>query len=298
MDFAPHVIDRKDVNTMITGYLIEKYNNMGNAYTCNRLLEEAKNLGIDLQMIGACDSFLTDEGVINQGKVLEKRDFVILRYKGDLLRTEMSNLGRYCFNSEESYRTYMNKYQQVKRLHSDEFLIPRYMMGTCEIGYETVAKRLGRVFVVKGLESSMGREIWLIGNADEYAIWELKQRKDKEFLYEEFIQGSAGVDMRLYVLRGEVIGAMKRISDGDFRTNVALGATTEKLEITESFKKIGRDLYEQTGLDAMGIDLLYGDSKPYLCEINVMPGIKGMESTTGVNVAGRLMQFVKDTVRE
>ena len=91
----------------------------------------------------------------------------------------------------------MNKYQQVKRLHSDEFLIPRYMMGTCEIGYETVMKRLGRVFVVKGLESSMGREIWLIGNADEYAIWELKQRKDKEFsmrnLFKEVLCGYASL---------------------------------------------------------------------------------------------------------
>ncbi len=283
---------------MIRGYLIEKYNNMGKSYTCYRLLEEAEKLGIDLKLIGASDSYIAEDGIYNQGKLLEKRDFVILRYKGDLLRKEMASLGSVCFNSEKAYAIYINKYEQVRRLHSDDFIIPRYMMGTCEIGYEAIARRLGRIFVIKGLESSMGREVWLIGSADEYAIWELKQKKDKEFLFEEFIKDSVGIDMRLFCVCGEVIGAMKRISGGDFRTNVALGATTEKLEITDEFRRIGRDLYEQTGLQAMGIDLLYGKVKPYFCEVNVMPGIQGMESTTGVNVAGRLMEVVADTMKE
>ena len=60
-------------------------------------------------------------------------------------------------------------------------------------------------------------------------------------------------------------------------------------EITEDIRQIARDIYEQTRLDFLGIDLLFGEDKHYFCEINVTPGIEGMERATGVNVAGLIM---------
>ena len=66
-------------------------------------------------------------------------------------------------------------------------------------------------------------------------------------------------------------------------------ASYEPDEITEDIRQIARDIYEQTRLDFLGIDLLFGEDKPYFCEINVTPGIEGMERATGVNVAGLIM---------
>ncbi len=47
------------------------------------------------------------------------------------------------------------------------------------------------------------------------------------------------------------------------------------------------------GLDFMGIDLLFGDDKPYFCEINVMPGIEGMEEASGKNLARLILETIR-----
>ena len=65
----------------IRGYIIEKYNTMTNAYTCNRLVQEASALDMDLQIVGIHDTVVSQHGVINHGKILEPVDFVINRYK-------------------------------------------------------------------------------------------------------------------------------------------------------------------------------------------------------------------------
>jgi len=283
---------------MNKGYLIEKYNDMGRAYTCRRLLEEAKLAGMDLQMIGAKDCYITADGVYNRGERLESRDFVLLRYKGDLLKREIAQLGRQCFNPLEAYDRYLNKFEQVKNLQSEAMDIPKWIMGGSALGYEQIVQELGSPFVVKGLESSMGREIWLMEDKAAFRAWQKQSPEEKEFLYQTFIRESAGQDMRLYCICGEIIAGMERISNGDFRANVALGAHTKNLEISPTFRQIGRDLYQQTGIDFMGIDLLHGKERPYFCEINVMPGIEGMERATGVNVAAKILERVRNKVKQ
>ena len=86
---------------------------------------------------------------------------------------------------------------------------------------------------------------------------------------------------------------MQRKSKEDFRANVALGASVEPYEITPQIKEIARDIYEQTKLDFLGIDLLFGEDKPYFCEINVMPGLEGIESSSGINIAKLIIESIK-----
>ena len=64
----------------MNGYIIEAYNNMGNAYTCRRLLEEGKKRNMDVKMIGVHDVSVRQEGVFSEGKKLDLVDFVINRY--------------------------------------------------------------------------------------------------------------------------------------------------------------------------------------------------------------------------
>lgn len=86
---------------------------------------------------------------------------------------------------------------------------------------------------------------------------------------------------------------MQRHSRGDFRANVALGAEVEAYEISPGMRAIARDIYSQTGLDFLGIDLLFGEDKPYFCEINVMPGIEGIEQASGENIARKIMETIR-----
>ena len=100
-------------------------------------------------------------------------------------------------------------------------------------------------------------------------------------------------DLRFYSIRGEAVACMQRTSQGDFRANVALGASVEPYPVTSGIRTIAADIYEQTGLDFLGIDLLFGREKPYFCEINVMPGLEGIEKASGINVAGKIIETIQ-----
>lgn len=275
------------------GYIIEKYNQMTNAYTCNRLVNEAAELGIELSIVGVHDTLVTADGLYNSNKMLEKRDFVINRYKWGKGKDEINALAAKSYNPLKSYQIYINKYEQIKRIRSDAFLIPKYLMTTSQGNYNEIAAYLGFPFVAKGLESSMGAEVLLIENEEDFYQLGKRYGLEKEWLCEEFITTSIGRDMRFFSIRGEAAACMVRKSQGDFRANVALGAVVEPYEITTEIKTIAKDIYEQTGLDFLGIDLMFGENKPYFCEINVMPGIEGIETASGVNIAKKIIETIK-----
>lgn len=278
---------------VLKGYLIEKYNVMSNAYTCNRLVAEAAARDVDLRIVGIHDTMITPDGVFNHGAKLEPVDFVINRYKWGREKDAINALATRSYNPLDAYNIYINKFEQVQRLHSEAFLMPKYLLGTSLLPFASIVEQLGLPFVGKGLESSMGEEIVCIRNLEDYEKLSVNYPVSKEWLFEEFISESYGLDMRFYSIRGEAVACMQRRSQGDFRANVALGASVEPYEITPAIRTIAADIYEQTGLDFLGIDLLFGREKPYFCEINVMPGLEGIEKASGRNVAGKIIETIK-----
>ncbi|MBP3878243.1 MAG: hypothetical protein J6E44_09830, partial [Lachnospiraceae bacterium] len=147
--------------------------------------------------------------------------------------------------------------------------------------------------VAKGTESSMGEEVFLIRERSDLQMLCSRFGIAREWLFEEFIAASSGRDLRLFSMRGEAVACMQRKSRGDFRANVALGAEVEPYDVTEVLRTAARDLYEETGLDCAGIDLLFGEDGYVFCEINVMPGIEGIEKATGINIAGAVMEMIR-----
>ncbi len=277
----------------ISGYIIEKYTRMPNAYTCNRLVEEAHKQSIDLKIIGVNDLSVTKDGIQHGSQLLEARDFCINRYKWGKIKDEMNLLVKRSYNDVVGFDKYINKYVQVKTLKSDAFDIPKYILGTSLHDYDVLKNYLGLPFVAKGLESSMGCEIVLIKDSNDYKRLLSEYDSTKEWLYEEFIRGSLGRDLRFYSIRGKVIACMQRKSKGDFRANVALGGSVEPYEITPEIIRIAKDIYDQTQLDFLGIDLLFGEVRPYFCEINVMPGLEGIEKASGINIAKEIIMTIK-----
>jgi len=91
-------------------------------------------------------------------------------------------------------------------------------------------------------------------------------------------------DVRVMVLDGEILGAMKRkvITDGsDFRSNVSLGAEAEKIEITEIEKDNAIKAAEAVDGKLVGIDFIPAKNRekeqPYILEENSMPGYRGIQ---------------------
>ena len=277
---------------MLTGYIIEKYSFMKDAYTCHRILEEAAKRGVSLQIVGVADTTITEDGIYHKGERLDACDFVINRYKYGHIKDEIGALAKRTYNKTNIFNIYINKYMQVKNLRSEGFLMPKYMLGTGYTDFEVVTAKLGLPFVAKGLESSQGAEVFLIENKEDFQVLCETYDPDKEYLFEEYIAESYGKDIRFYSIRGKVIACMTREAVQGFKANVALGAGVREYPIDDNIRQAATDIYEQTGLDFLGIDLLFGKDKPYFCEINVMPGIEGMERATGVNVAGAIIDTI------
>lgn len=277
---------------MLNGYLIERYNNMGNIYTSAHIVEEAKKIGIHMDIIGANDTYLFNNNIFNQGRQLEHRDIVINRYHYGNIKDEINLLADKCYNNLDYYKPLMSKYNQLCTLNSQYFKKPKFLLGTAQMPYDELRSILDSEFVVKGLKSSKGHDVFLIKDNADYIEFQNKNPKDTEFLFEEFISESFGKDLRLLCLRGETIACMKRQSKGDFRANVALGAEIETYPITRELAEIGKEIYGQTHLDVVGVDLLFGKDGFYFCEINGRPGLQGIESVSNVNIAKEFVEII------
>lgn len=282
---------------MISGYIIEKYSNMQGAYTCNRLIEEAQRENVDLQLVGIHDTVVDNSGIYTSGKRVDKRDFVINRYKTGKIKDEINSLVFRSYNELNGFCSYVNKFEQIKKIHSNSFYMPKTILATYGINYKYVTELLGSPFVAKGLESSMGQEIYLIKTEKDFLRLLNGNEEKKEWLLEEFISSSFGRDIRVFSIKGKPEACMIRKSSSDFRANVALGASVQGIEATSEIKKIADDIYMQTKLDFVGIDLLFGENRLCFCEINVMPGLEGIEAATKINIANKIIRTIKSDLR-
>ena len=110
-------------------------------------------------------------------------------------------------------------------------------------------------------------------------------------------------DLRVYVVDGEIIGAMYRYApEGDWRTNVALGG--DVLDATDELPKEAAEtaLYaaEVIGLDYAGVDLVENDEGWFVLEVNPTAGFKGLYKATGQSpapyIAKQAIEMVEGTV--
>lgn len=117
-------------------------------------------------------------------------------------------------------------------------------------------------------------------------------------ILQEFIEGAEEGDVRVLMLNGEPIGAMKRVpADGDIRSNVHAGGTVQKHVLSKQEKlicrKIGPKLVND-GLYFVGLDIIKGK----LIEVNVCSpgGITRINKLNKVKLQKKVVDFVEDVV--
>jgi RimK family alpha-L-glutamate ligase len=116
----------------------------------------------------------------------------------------------------------------------------------------------------------------------------------KTLIVQEYLGDQPGEDLRVLVIGGKVIGAMKRTApDGDFRANITNGGTGSSFEITEEIDYIARETANTLGLAIAGVDLLFDKRGFRVCEANSNPGFSGFEKYCGIDVADAITEYVK-----
>jgi RimK family alpha-L-glutamate ligase len=171
--------------------------------------------------------------------------------------------------------------------------IPTPETVVCESSEEAFAgfRALGDV-IVKPLFGSMG--LGMVRVSDEEMAFRVFRTIEqiRGVYYLQRTVDHDGADIRAFVLGGRVLGAIERRSQ-DWRTNLARGGTARSISLPDDRSALAVRAAAAVGADYAGVDLLTGrDGVTYVLEVNGIPGWKGLQEATGLDVAGRLIDYL------
>lgn len=153
----------------------------------------------------------------------------------------------------------------------------------------------GAPCVVKLLEGTQGIGVILAENQKAAkSVIEAFLKLDASILVQEFIKESKGADIRVFVVDGQVIGAMKRQArEGEFRSNLHRGGTATVIKLSPEERATAIKAAKKLGLNIAGVDLLQSDRGPLVMEVNSSPGLEGIEGATEIDIAGKIIEYVE-----
>lgn len=146
--------------------------------------------------------------------------------------------------------------------------------------------------VIKDADSERGKGVRLAHSLDELRH-EIMQHNGK-IIVQEFIPMS--YDIRVICVGNRVLGALKRyVVDGDFRSNVSLGAATEQYRLSSDDEALALRAHHAMGYDISGVDIgHFSDGSPFVIETNITPEWQGFEGATNIDVAGHIIEYIKE----
>ncbi len=116
-------------------------------------------------------------------------------------------------------------------------------------------------------------------------------------LIQEYVAEAAGSDLRVFVVDGQVVAAMKRSApEGEFRSNVHLGGKTEVAKVTNKERSLAIRAAQAMNLQIAGVDILRSQRGPLVMEVNSFPMLEGIEEATGIDIAGQVIEFIEKNV--
>ena len=164
----------------------------------------------------------------------------------------------------------------------------------CESAEEAYAgfRLLGGDVIVKPLFGSMG--LGMVRVSDEEMAFRvfktIEQIRGVYYLQRTILHD--GVDIRAFVIGGRVLGAIERRSNG-WRTNLSRGGRARPVALSEESSALAVRAASAVGAEYAGVDLLAdGDGVISVLEVNGIPGWRGLQEATGLDVAGRLIDFL------
>jgi ribosomal protein S6--L-glutamate ligase len=153
----------------------------------------------------------------------------------------------------------------------------------------------GAPLVIKLLEGTQGIGVVLAetNQAAESVIQAFMGMK-ANIMVQEYIKEARGADIRCFVIGDKVVASMKRqAADGEFRSNLHRGGTASVIRITPEERSTAIRAAKAMGLRVAGVDLLRSNHGPVIMEVNSSPGLQGIESATGKDIAGMIIEHIE-----
>jgi RimK family alpha-L-glutamate ligase len=173
--------------------------------------------------------------------------------------------------------------------------VPTPRTVACERAEDALAafEDLGSDVIVKPLFGSMGFGMARVEDRDvAQRVFRALEIERAVYYLQETVPHD-GVDLRALVVGDRVVAAIERVGEG-WRANLARGAEARPVSLDEDRAAMCARAARVLGADYAGVDLLRGaDGRDYVLEVNGIPGWKGVETATRVDVAAALVEHLE-----
>ena len=223
-----------------------------------------------------------------------------ITFYGTAVLRQFEMMGVFTPNTSDAVLRARDKLRCMQLLARENIGLPTTVFGDNPDDTADLLSLLGEPpHVIKLNEGAQGQGVLLAerGSASQGMI-EAFRSLYANFLVQEFIRESKGADIRCFVVGGKVVAAMQRQArDGEFRSNLHRGGTATVVRLNKIETDTALRAARTMGLNVAGVDLLRSRRGPLVLEVNSSPGLEGIEGTTGIDVAGEIIEYIERRVR-
>jgi ribosomal protein S6--L-glutamate ligase len=276
-------------------------------YSNQRILEAGDERGHEMVFLNIKQCYmkldaLEPEVHYRGGKILNDLDAVITRIRpsvtfyGCALARQFESMGVYTVNSSSAITQSRDKLFSLQLMLKSGISIPTTGFANSPMDTNDLIEMVdGAPLIVKLLEGTQGRGVVLAETkkAAESVINAFKALR-ANLLVQEFIKEADGKDLRCFVIDGKVVASIQReAAPGEFRANIHQGGTASIVKITPKERALAIKAAKVLGLKVAGVDIIRSKEGPLLLEVNSSPGLEGIETATGKDIAGMIISSIE-----
>lgn len=279
-------------------------------YSHTRLVEAAEARGHSIDVIDhlrcLIDIASGEPKVVYKGEELTQYDAVIPRigasvtFYGTAVLRQFEVMGSYPVNESVAISRSRDKLRSLQLLSKRGIGLPRTIFAHKTNHAAEVVSRLGGApVVIKLIEGTQGIGV-MLSDTDRAAesVIEAFGGVGSNILVQEFIKEAGGEDVRCLVIGDKVVATMLRKgAEGEFRSNLHRGGSAKSIKISPKERETAVASAKAMGLNVCGVDLLRSSRGPVVMEVNSSPGLEGIEKATGIDVAGKIIEFIEKNAK-
>jgi ribosomal protein S6--L-glutamate ligase len=279
----------------------------GNVST-KRLVEEAEKSGHEVHVINyvLCEARIEKSKpvVMYKGEALQGFDAIIPRIAssytryGSAIVRQFEMQGVYTTASSIAIVRSRDKLRSIQLLARAGIGIPKTIFSRGLADVDDVIEELGGLpIIIKLARGTHGRVVVLAETKkaakSTLQAFYLMDDDGTNILLQEFVEESAGTDIRAFVVGGQVVASMKRQSlTDDFRSNLHQGGEGRVVKLTDEERRVAIKAARAMGLSICGVDMMRSKRGPLVIEVNSSPGF-GIEQVTNRNVGEKIIEYVE-----
>jgi len=287
-------------------YILSRNSNL---YSTKRLVEAANEKNWDVRVIDylKCSiEIMKGELKINYlGEELPIPDAIIPRigasrtFYGTAMIRHFEMMDVFTVTGSLAVSRSRDKLRSLQILSKHEVDMPKTVFASNKSSAkDVIALSGGAPLVLKILEGTQGVGVVLVDSEKAAkSVLDAFYGMDVNLLVQEFIEEAGGADIRALIVGGEVVGAMKRQgAEGDFRSNLHQGGSAVSHKLTRKEKSTALAAAKAMGLGVCGVDMIPSSRGPLVMEVNSSPGLEGIEKSTKLDIAGKIMDYIEKNV--